>query len=85
MENSDKKPKFKAKIQQTKCKIGEKLNKIKQFIVQNNVELLIFLGLFFIILASFLLNIIAGFYILGISFIGFAVFLLKFPSGRGGE
>lgn len=85
MENSDKKPKFKTKIQQTKCKIGEKINKIKQFIVQNNVEVLIFSGLFFIVLASFLLNIIAGFYILGISFIGFAVFLLKFPSSRGGE
>ena len=85
MENSDKKLTFKEKIQQTKCKIGEKLNEIKQFIVQNNVELLVFLGLFFIILASFLLNIVVGFYILGISFIGFAVFLLKFPSSRGGE
>lgn len=85
MKDSNKKPKFKAKIQQIKSKIDEKFNEIKQFIVQNNVELLIFLGLFFIILASFLLNRIAGFYILGISFIGFAVFLLKFPSNRGGE
>jgi hypothetical protein len=72
--------KIKPKFKKIKDKISEKFNRIKKFIVQNNVEILIFLGLFFIVLASFLVNFILALYILGGILMGLGIFLLKFPS-----
>lgn len=43
----------------------KKLNKIKEFLIKNNSEILVILGLFFIVLATFLLSYIAGIYVLG--------------------
>jgi hypothetical protein len=54
-------------------------NRIKQFISNNDVEMTAFISAFFIVYASFLLNKILAFYILGIIFGGLAVFLLKYP------
>ncbi|RMD02750.1 hypothetical protein D9O40_05450 [Clostridium autoethanogenum] len=56
-----------------------KFNKIKQFISQNIEDILIFLGLFFILYATFLINYIAFLYILGFILLGIGVFLIKFP------
>ena len=60
-------------------KIKLKLNKIKFSIMQNIVELILLFGLFFIVQASFLINLILGLYILGLILIGLAVFMFKFP------
>ncbi|AGY77980.1 hypothetical protein [Clostridium autoethanogenum] len=59
--------------------IHNKFNKIKQFISQNIEDILIFLGLFFILYATFLINYIAFLYILGFILLGIGVFLIKFP------
>lgn len=63
-------------------KLKQKLNKLKQLIVQNGIEILFLSGLFFIVLATFLLNIIAGLYVTGITFITLSIILLR-PSKKG--
>ena len=67
-------------------KRGEKLNilkKLKDKISLIGIEdILIFIGLFFIILATFLISLIAGFYVLGASFLTVGIVLLKFPTRR---
>lgn len=63
-------------------KFKVKFNKIKQLITQNVVEIFMFIGLFFILYATFVINFIAFLYVLGTGFIILSVFLLKFPSRR---
>ena len=57
----------------------KKLNKIKEFLIKNNSEILAILGLFFIILATFLLNFIAGIYALGAILTILGVFIAVKP------
>lgn len=54
-------------------------NKIKETMGKNDVEITAFISAFFIIYASFLVNKILGFYVLGVIFGGLAIFLLKYP------
>ncbi|NRT90188.1 hypothetical protein OD350_24880 [Clostridium beijerinckii] len=54
-------------------------NKIKEFICSNDVELAGLISAFFIVYASFLINKILAFYVLGFIFGGLAIFLLKYP------
>jgi len=63
-------------------RIKQKLNKIKLLINQNIVEILILIGLFFIIKATFMINIILGLYISGFICIALAVFLVKYPDRK---
>jgi hypothetical protein len=72
--------KIKPKFKKIKDKTSKKFNRIKEIIVQNNVEILMFLGLFFITLASFILNLILALYVLGGILLALGVFLLRFPS-----
>lgn len=53
--------------------------KIKQFICENDVELTMITGLFFISFATYKLNFIAFLYVLGFIFVVLSIFLLKFP------
>lgn len=53
--------------------------KIKEIIGNNDVEITMFIGAFFIVYASFLLNTILGLYITGFIFLGVSIFLLKYP------
>lgn len=59
-----------------------KLNQIKLFIDSNIIEILLFIGLSFIISATFIVNKILCLYLIGFIFISFAVFLIKYPSKR---
>ena len=67
-------------------KINKKINsfktKIKQFISNNDVELSIFGGYFFILYATFLINYIAFLYVLGLMLFSLGVFLLKYPNKK---
>ncbi len=67
-------------------KINKKISsfkaKIKQFISNNDVELSIFGGCFFILYGTFLMNYIAFLYALGLMLFSLGVFLLKFPSKK---
>lgn len=65
-----------------KDKILKKINIVKQVITQNIMETFMILGLFFIILATFLINTIAGLYILGLVLCIISIFLFKFPVRR---
>ena len=65
-----------------KTKLSEKVVKFKQLLSGNIEEILLFSGLFCIILATFLVNIIAGIYVLGFILVGLSVFLLKYPDRR---
>ncbi|MCD3223947.1 hypothetical protein [Clostridium botulinum] len=59
------------------------LKKLKDKISLIGIEdILIFIGLFFIVLATFSINLIAGFYVLGSSFLTMGIVLLKFPIRR---
>lgn len=60
-------------------KIITSIIKIKQFVSNNDVEISMFLGAFFIVSASFLLNIIIGLYVTGLIFLVLAMFLIKYP------
>lgn len=62
-----------------KVKISNKIKNIKQFISNNDVEITAFISAFFIDYASFLVNKILAFYVLGIIFGGLSIFLLKYP------
>lgn len=64
-------------------KIKKIFNKIIQFVSENDVEISIFGGCFFILYATFLINYIIFLYVLGIMLFVLGVFLLKFPIGRG--
>ena len=67
-------------------KINKKISsfkiKIKQFISNNDVEMCIFLGCFFILYGTFLINYIAFLYVLGILLFALGIFLLKFPNKK---
>ncbi len=56
-----------------------KIKRLKQFIENNDVDILMFLGIFCITYASFLFSDILGFYVMGTTFIALSLFLLKFP------
>ncbi|NRT88536.1 hypothetical protein [Clostridium beijerinckii] len=60
-------------------RIRKSYNRIKQFISNNDVEITAFISVFFVVYASFLINKILAFYILGVIFGGLAIFLLKYP------
>jgi len=74
---------FKKKINSVFIKIKEKAHKIcekiKQFLIKNDVEVAMWIGIFFISLATFKVNYIAFLYQTGLVFIFFSVFLLKYP------
>lgn len=63
-------------------KIKEKFDNIKLFINLNMVEILLFVGLFFIVIATFMINIILALYVIGIIFIALAIFLVKYPENN---
>ena len=65
-----------------KRKIVNITTKIKQSITNNDVELCIFGGCFFILYATFLINYIVFLYILGAMLFSLGVFLLKFPNKK---
>lgn len=60
-------------------KIKSIFKKIKEIIGNNDVEITMFIGAFFIIYASFSLNRILGLYITGGIFTMLSIFLLKYP------
>lgn len=62
--------------------LKQKFNNLKQFIVQNVIEILFILGLFFIDAATFILNSIAGLYSTGVILIILSIILLKPPMKR---
>ncbi|GAA0115284.1 hypothetical protein [Clostridium senegalense] len=53
--------------------------KIKEFLIKNNSEILAIPGLFFIILASYFINSIVGTYVLGITLIILGIFVAIKP------
>ncbi|QLY82239.1 hypothetical protein [Clostridium intestinale] len=55
---------------------------IKKNIKENDVELSMGIGLFFIIYATYKVNYIAFLYLIGAIFICLSIFLLKFPLRR---
>lgn len=59
------------------------MNKIKQFLLNHAEDFLIFIGLFLVILATFLLNTIAGIYVTGIILFLQGVYFTKFPIRKG--
>ena len=59
--------------------IREKLKLFLEKIIKELPEIILLLGLFFIILATFLINFIAGLYCLGLILTGLGVFLAKKP------
>lgn len=65
-----------------KGKIANIITKIKQFMCNNDVELCIFGGCFFILYATFLINYIAFLYVMGAMLFSLGVFLLKFPNKK---
>lgn len=60
-------------------KIKSIFKKIKEIVGNNDVEITMFIGAFFIIYASFSLNRILGLYITGGIFTMLSIFLLKYP------
>jgi len=60
-------------------KIKVIFNNIKQFISNNDAEITACISAFFIVYASFLLNIILGCYMIGCLFALVTMFLLKYP------
>lgn len=70
--------KLKDKITNTKNKITHIKNKIVKHFVKHFEDTLIFGGLFLIVKATFLINYIAGLYVLGFIFIALGIFFLKF-------
>lgn len=63
-------------------KLASFITKFKQFISNNDVELCIFSGCFFILYATFLINYIAFLYALGLMLFSLGVFLLKYPNKK---
>lgn len=61
-------------------KVKLKLNEIKLFIDLNIIEILLVIGLSFIVAATFIINKILCLYLIGFIFISLAVFLIKYPS-----
>lgn len=59
------------------------MKKIMQFLRLIVEDLLILLGLVFINFATFLLHTIAGWYVLGLSFIAIGITLARLPPKRG--
>jgi hypothetical protein len=55
---------------------------IKVFIKTNDVEISMFIGLFFISYATYKVNYIAFLYLIGFIFVVLSIFLLKFPLRR---
>lgn len=64
-------------------KIKQKLNDLKQFIVLNLIEIFFIIGLIFISTATFMINIIAGLYIIGAILIMLSLILLRPPKMKG--
>jgi hypothetical protein len=58
------------------------MEKIKKFIRNNDVDVLILIGTFFMAVATFKINFIAFLYFIGIIFIGSGLLLLKYPKKR---
>lgn len=71
-------------LAKTKDKMHGFSRKIKEFIGENDVELTMITGLFFISFATYKVNFIAFLYLIGLIFVAFSMYLLKFPS-RGGD
>lgn len=74
--------KVKTNINKFKQYIKKKLNIINKFIHSNVIEILFLLGCFFIVLSSFLVSVVLGFYMLGFILIILAILLLKPPIYR---
>lgn len=53
--------------------------KIIDFILKNIEDFLIFIGLLLLVLATFMMNTIAGIYVLGLILILLGVYFTKFP------
>ena len=58
------------------------LKKNKEFFRRNIPELILILGIFFIIYATFLINYVAGFYVTGISLILLSFILARLPTKK---
>lgn len=71
--------KIKVKIKGFKAQIHKKLQLIKACIGNNIIEITAFIGLFFILYATYKVNHIAFLYTLGFIFCAFSIFLFKYP------
>jgi membrane-bound ClpP family serine protease len=60
-----------------------KMNKVKQFLLSNIEDFLIFAGLILIIIATFILSFIAGIYVTGIILLILGCYFTKFPARKG--
>lgn len=58
------------------------LKKIKEFFTGNIPELLLILGVFFICYATFLINYVAGFYVVGVSLVLMSFVLARLPTKK---
>lgn len=61
----------------------KKFNKIKQFLLLNIEDFLIFTGLFLIIIATFIINTVAGIYVTGATLLLFGCYFVKYPIKKG--
>jgi hypothetical protein len=75
--------KVKEKLQDIKHigvkEITKLITKLKKFYKNNVIEVLMFIGAFFIAYATLQLNYIAFLYVVGFYFIGLAIFFIKYP------
>jgi len=60
------------------CSFTEK--RVRQYLN----EILILIGLFFIVFPTYLINTYAGMYLTGVLFVALGVFFAKFPPNKGG-
>lgn len=70
--------KLKNKLTKFKLKMNQKIDKIKKFINNNDVEITMLIGVLFVLYATFLISYIIFLYLTGLVFIALSVYLLKF-------
>ena len=59
------------------------MNKVKKFLLSNIEDFLIFAGLILIIVATFILNYIAGIYVMGVILLILGWFIIRYPAKKG--
>jgi uncharacterized membrane protein len=64
--------------------IKNKINKFKQFLLLHIEDFLIFIGLFLIIFATFLINKVGGIYATGIILLVLGCYFTRFPVKKRG-
>lgn len=63
-------------------KVKKIVQAIRKFFINNDVDVLIFIGTFFIAFATYRINFIAFLYLIGAIFIGFGLLISKSPKKK---